>query len=240
MNIFLCGQGYFGALVLGRLAADGHEVVGVSAPFTHPGPDGGRDLAFSLACKLGLPVTQAGRLNAATMPGGVDLIVAAHSHDFISSAVRQRTALGAIGYHPSLLPLHRGRDAIRWTVKMGDRVTGGSVYWLSDAVDGGPIAAQDWCFIRPGDTPSELWQRDLQPMGVELLSEAVRDIGGKRLIMVPQDEALATWEPSWGREPIFRPDLLRIGGVPGYNVLTRRGGREAGENVFLKHERRLR
>jgi hypothetical protein len=33
---------------------------------------------------------------------------------------------------------------------MGDAVTGGTVYWLNDAVDGGPIAAQEHVFIVPG------------------------------------------------------------------------------------------
>jgi len=41
---------------------------------------------------------------------------------------RARARVAAIGYHPSLLPLHRGRDALRWTIRDGDRVTGGSVY----------------------------------------------------------------------------------------------------------------
>jgi len=78
------------------------------------------------------------------LPGGVDLILYAHSHDFIGAATRGKTRLGAMGYHPSLLPLHRGRDAVCWTLRMGDKVAGGSVYWLTDVVDGGPIAAQGW------------------------------------------------------------------------------------------------
>ena len=42
---------------------------------------------------------------------------------------------------------------------MGDRVTGGSVYWLTKGVDCGPVAAQDWCFVRPDDDPESLWRR---------------------------------------------------------------------------------
>ena len=49
---------------------------------------------------------------------------AAHSHDFIGRKTRALSRLGALGYHPSLLPLHRGRDAIRWAVHMRVRCLG--------------------------------------------------------------------------------------------------------------------
>ncbi len=44
------------------------------------------------------------------------------------------------------------------------------------------------------------------------LLESVQEFG--------QVETLATWEPSWEREPLFRPDLPRIGAPPvGYTVI---------------------
>src|SRR6266550_3373881 len=39
---------------------------------------------------------------------GTDLIVTAHSHARISQEALAATKLGGIGYHPSLLPRHRG------------------------------------------------------------------------------------------------------------------------------------
>ena len=57
-----------------------------------------------------------------------------------------------------------------------DRVAGGTVYWLDDLVDGGPIAAQDWCFVRPDDTPSTLWRRELFPMGLRLIDQVLGDL----------------------------------------------------------------
>jgi len=47
----------------------------------------------------------------------------------------------------------------------------------------------------------------------------IRDIQKSLIISVPQDETLATWEPSFGRPPLFRPDLPRIGAAPeGFEV----------------------
>lgn len=91
---------------------------------------------------------------------------------------------------------------------MRDRVAGGSVYWLSDNVDGGDVAAQEWCFVRPDDDASSLWRRELFPIGVRLLNRVVDDVSAGVLVRVPQDEELATWEPSWSRPPLRRPELL--------------------------------
>lgn len=218
MNIFLCGQKYFGWEVYKLIKRLGHNLVGVSAPITHP--DGKDDRLHKFATLDGVNVIP-GNLNAERLPAGVDLIVAAHSWDFISQKTLNKTKLGAIGYHPSLLPRHRGRDAVRWAIHMGDPITGGSVYWLNQNVDAGAIAAQDWCWIRPQDTAQSLWQDTLQPMGISLLENVLNDISGGTLVKIPQDESLSTWEPSWERLPIPRPDLLQIGAVlDGYKVVT--------------------
>jgi methionyl-tRNA formyltransferase len=146
------------------------------------------------------------------MPNGIDLIVAAHSHDFIGEKTRLRATYGGIGYHPSALPLHRGRDAVRWAVKMGDRITGGSVYRLSNRMDGGEILDQEFVFIRPGDDAETLWRRDLAPLGVRLLAETVARIAADGHVPgKPQDEEIATFEPSWERPPAYRPDLILLG-----------------------------
>jgi methionyl-tRNA formyltransferase len=168
------------------------------------------------------PVLTSGLLKASTLPSGVDLIIAAHSHDFISDKTRQKTVLGAIGYHPSLLPVHRGRDAIAWAIRMRDRITGGSVFWLNDKIDAGDIAAQKHVFIHPKDTPETLWRTRLFPLGIELLGRVLSDLANGVIVAIPQDDSLATWEPSIGRPPIYRPDLPQLGAPPsGFTVVKR-------------------
>lgn len=211
MRLYVCGQRAFGAAVFRMCIEQGHEVVGVSAPLTSSRDDRRPDKLRSAADLVGIPVLPAGMLNAENLPEGVDLVIAAHSHDFIGRKTRLKARIGAIGYHPSLLPLHRGRDAVRWAVKMGDRVTGGSVYWLSDNIDAGDPAAQDYCLVEPGTTPEDLWRDHLFPMGVELFRHVLADLSRGTIVAVPQNEALSTWEPSWDRPPLRRPDLLMLG-----------------------------
>lgn len=214
MRLFIAGQKAFGAAVLEVALRTGHQVVGVSSPLYGTATDTtGAPLPDRLraaADAAGVPWMPAGTLTAETLPQGVDLILAAHSHDFLGRRTRLRAELGAIGYHPSLLPLHRGRDAIRWALHMGDRVTGGSLYRLTDNIDAGPVIAQEHVFVRPGDTAEELWRRDLFPLGVRLFARVLQD-GWSVEDEVPQDEDLATWEPSWERAPLRRPDLFMLG-----------------------------
>ncbi|MCL1922174.1 MAG: methionyl-tRNA formyltransferase [Kiritimatiellaeota bacterium] len=211
LKIILCGQRSFGAAALDMLAATPHEVAAVYAP------EG--DKLHRRAALAGYAVNPGGRLASTGMPSA-DLLVAAHAHDYVSRPARDRLTLGAIGYHPSLLPLHRGRDAAVWAVRMGDRVTGGTVFWLGDTVDGGDILTQDWCLIRPGETASALWRDRLFPMGIRLLREALAEIASGTLTRIPQDHSLATWEPSLTGAPrLHRPELQMIGTLPeGYAV----------------------
>jgi methionyl-tRNA formyltransferase len=200
VRIALAGQKSFGAAALKAVLEAGHDVAQVFAP---PG-----DRLDFLARQKHIPV--ADRLVADALRPDLDLIVCAHAHVFVSEKARNRTKLGGIGYHPSLLPRHRGRDAVRWTIHMGDPVAGGSVYWLSNRMDGGPIAAADWCFVPPRTTVSELWSERLFPMGVRLLVKVLADLNAGRLVQIPQEEGCATWEPSWDRPPVERPDLIQL------------------------------
>ena len=124
---------------------------------------------------------------------GTDLIIAAHTHARVSDGALARARLGGVGYHPSLLPRHRGIAAVEWTILEGDAIAGGSIYHLADGWDAGALAAQDWCFVTKGETARELWERALAPMGLALIkkvAQLARSEGA--LPAFPQDLRFAT------------------------------------------------
>lgn len=212
MKVLVCGQKRFGRDVAELVLARGWKIAAVSCPVLGAADTSALDKLHILALNHGLPVIPAGRLDADAVDrvcgGTVDLIVAAHCHDYIGRKTRHRARLGALGYHPSLLPRHRGRSAIEWAIRFGEPFTGGSVYWLNDTVDGGPVAAQRHVAIRPGDTARELWARDLAPLGVDLFAEVFAALDRGERPAVPQDVTLATWEPAIDGVPaLHRPDL---------------------------------
>lgn len=157
-------------------------------------PDTEQDRLAAEARQRGIPVVGMSAVPAC------DMAVAAYCQKYIPVGVRARCGLGILAYHPSLLPRHRGRDAVRWTVAMREPVAGGTVYWMDDGADTGPIEAQDWCHVLPGEDAAALWRRALAPLGARLLVEAVSRLAeGEKPRAAPQDERAATWEPALTR-----------------------------------------
>lgn len=196
MKVVIIGQRWLAAEVLALCMKRGDQVIGVVVPV----PD---DRLAVAAGAAGIPVTVASDvICAGHISGEVDVILCAHAHAYITAEARQQARLGALGYHPSLLPRHRGRDAIRWAIHMKEDVTGGTVYWMTDKADAGPIAAQAWCFIRAEDGQESLWRRELGPMGVRLFGRVLADLDAGVVVAMEQDEAMATWEPAWSRRPL--------------------------------------
>jgi methionyl-tRNA formyltransferase len=171
MRVALVGSRWFGAQMLQLLTERGDDVF-VAAT-------NGSDQLAKAAGAAGVPLVvldNPRRLGPEHLPNEVDVLVAAHSHAFITAPARTRAKRAAIGYHPSLLPRHRGIAAVEWTIKCRDPIAGGTVYHLSDTLDGGLIAAQDWCFVYPDDDANTLWRRALAPMGLRLLIDVIDQI----------------------------------------------------------------
>ena len=167
MQIVLVGSRWFGEQVFLMLREREHEVH-VVAP-----SESDRLALAAAAAGSRVVIPEKRRVSEAHVPGAFDLLVAAHSHSFVTAEARGKAQLGAIGYHPSLLPRHRGIAAVEWTIRCGDPIAGGSIYHLSEGMDAGPIAAQDWCFVLPGESAPDLWRRALAPIGLKLLARVV-------------------------------------------------------------------
>ena len=192
MKLTLVGSRYFGTAALERLLKESVEIARVIVPAA----DDRLALAASAAGLQVVVLDDPAIVPADAIADETDLIVAAHSHARVSADALARSRLGGIGFHPSLLPRHRGIAAVEWTIKEGDPIAGGSIYHLAEKMDAGAIAAQDWCFVRKGETARELWERALAPMGLDLLVRVVGEaaVSGK-LPATPQDEQFATRAP---------------------------------------------
>jgi methionyl-tRNA formyltransferase len=193
MRITLVGSRHFGVTTLDMLRRRGVEVVRVVVADAED-----RLAAAARAAGIEVSVQANPKLVAASeIAESTDLIVAAHSHARVSREALAAARLGGIGYHPSLLPRHRGIAAVEWTIREKDPIAGGTVYHLADRMDAGAIAVQEWCFVRKDETARQLWERALAPLGLKLLGEVVdyakihNALPGK-----PQDEQFATSAPA--------------------------------------------
>jgi methionyl-tRNA formyltransferase len=205
MKCALVGSRFFAASVFEALRMEeGIEFTSIVAPAV--------DDRLALAGKsAGVPVHVLD--NPRIVPGkaiaeGTDLIIAAHTHARVSDEALERSRLGGVGYHPSLLPRHRGIAAVEWTILEGDAIAGGSVYHLADGWDAGAIAAQDWCFVARGETARELWERALAPMGLALLSKVVHHARLQGHVPAfPQDPRFATKAPMIRRSVVLTEEV---------------------------------
>jgi methionyl-tRNA formyltransferase len=193
MRITLVGSRHFGVTTFNMLREHGVEIARV---VVHDGED--RLAAAAKAAGIEVAVQANPKLVVASeIAPKTDLIITAHSHARIGKDALAAAKLGGIGYHPSLLPRHRGIAAIEWTIKEGDPIAGGTIYHLADRMDAGAIAAQEWVFVKKGETARELWERALAPLGQKLLGEVIDHAKvHKTLPARPQDEQFATLAPS--------------------------------------------
>ncbi|SRR5579871_4735998 len=193
MRITLVGSRHFGVTTLNMLGDHGVEIVRVVVADAED-----RLAAAARAAGIEVVVQADPKLvNAAEIAPNTDLIVTAHSHARISKQALAAAKMGGIGYHPSLLPRHRGIAAVEWTIKENDPIAGGTVYHLAERMDAGAIAAQDWVFVKKGETARELWERALAPLGQRLMAEVVDYAKTHNALPAkPQDEQFATKAPS--------------------------------------------
>src|SRR5260221_2093963 len=193
MRITLVGSRHFGVTTFNMLRQHDVEIVRVvvadaDARLAAAARPEGVEVKVQASPKL---------VTASEIAEGTDLIVTAHSHARISEEALAAARLGGIGYHPSLLPRHRGIAAVEWTIKEGDPIAGGTIYHLADRMDAGAIAAQEWCFVKKGETARELWERALAPLGQKLLGQVIDYARTHNSLPAkPQDEQFATLAPS--------------------------------------------
>lgn len=212
MRIAFAGSKSFGAECLKWVVESGHDV---GVVFTH------FDDKLANVARYDYDLQVLPKVDYHALEGeGYDLIVAAHCYDFIGRKSRAATKYGALVGHPSLLPRHRGRSSVDWTVRMHDPIAGFTWFWADDGVDTGPVAIQDWCHVDRSWTASDLWQHELFPMGVRLLLEVLPSIaqieryGFTPKVWRPQDPRFATVEPAIESDRLYRPELIALPGPP--------------------------
>ena len=64
-----------------------------------------------------------------------------------------------INVHPSLLPKYKGLHAVEQALDSNDKITGCTVHYVNEELDGGEIIAQSKVDIMPDDTVDTLTRR---------------------------------------------------------------------------------
>lgn len=196
MNVVLAGDG--------PIAAHAYRAIGalerVSVAAVLCGQDGDLPalvehdgIPSAAVSTLRYPMVAAPFLRAAKC----HLLVLANVPVIVPPSVLDEPYHGALCFHPSLLPRHRGRDAVKWTLVMGDTETGVTIFRPDGGIDTGPIVEARSCPVPPGISAGRFYYGTLVPMGVDALCAAVAAVRDGTATFTPQDEALATYEPPY-------------------------------------------
>ena len=114
-----------------------------------------------------------------------DLIVLAGFMRVLKTSFLQAFLGKVINLHPSLLPSFAGLEAIRQAHDRGVKITGCTIHWVNEEVDGGEIIAQAPVRIMPGDTLEMLSQK-IHAAEHMVLPSVIRDLS---LGVIPFPEA---------------------------------------------------
>ncbi len=202
LRLAIFGQAPIAKESIDRLLAAGHAIPVVYAPQDGSRPDAlaahARGLGLDVVQrryfrkKGGMPIESA---LAEYRSRDVDLNVLASFTSFLPGQITDAPAHKSICFHPSLLPLYRGGNAMQWQIIDGALETGVSIFVPDAGVDEGPVVVQKGGLeIGPQDTTGSLFFKKLAPLAVEAIVEAVTRIDDGTASPVVQDESTATFQ----------------------------------------------
>ena len=105
----------------------------------------------------------------------VDLVCLAGYMRLLSPCFVEAFRMRVLNIHPSLLPSFRGLDAQRQALEHGAKVSGCTVHFVDETLDGGPIIGQRTVPVLEGDTVETLSARILEQEH-QLYAEAVAKV----------------------------------------------------------------
>ena len=105
----------------------------------------------------------------------VDLVVLAGWMRIVSPKLINEFPNRIINLHPSLLPKYKGLHAVEQALENGDSVTGVTVHYVNEELDGGKIILQEEVPILPNDDIQSL-TKAIQRKEYYLLPKAIEHI----------------------------------------------------------------
>jgi phosphoribosylglycinamide formyltransferase-1 len=104
-------------------------------------------------------VAYTGRVVAALRRHGVGTVAMAGFGTVLSASLFDAFPGRVLNTHPALLPSFKGWHAVRDALAFGVKVTGCTVHIATEAVDDGPILAQQAVTVEPDDSEASLHER---------------------------------------------------------------------------------
>jgi phosphoribosylglycinamide formyltransferase-1 len=148
-----------------------------------------RGLKTALVERKGLTRAEHEREIISVLRGhGVELVCLAGYMRLLSPCFIDEFRARILNVHPSLLPAFPGLDAQRQAVEHGVKVSGCTVHFVDETLDGGPIVTQRAVPVLDSDTPDTLSARILREEhrayaeALALVCSGRYEVAGRRVV----------------------------------------------------------
>lgn len=165
MIVFLCGKGEAAERICRWLVERRYRVF----VFTHPEATG--LIAYAQQAGLWCSLRNVNEVEA--WPTCPAMIVSVGYLRIFSAETIAAAKDAVINCHYALLPNHRGRSAVPWTILDGDSVAGVTYHWVDAGIDTGPILLQGTCAVADDETQATLFAK-LHELAVAYFPAALR------------------------------------------------------------------
>ena len=99
---------------------------------------------------------------------------------------------GVIGFHPTMLPLNRGRHPLIWAKVLGLKKSGTTFFIMDEGADSGPIISQKLFLIEEKDTAYNLYEKIISN-GLKQVEEITHELKNNIEKRVPQLKISNYW-----------------------------------------------
>jgi len=192
-----------------------------------------------LAREAGVEWTEAAQINAPEVVAdlarrGLDHLFVIGWSQIVGKELLALASRGAIGFHPAPLPELRGRAVIPWTILLGRRTTGSSLFWMDEGMDSGDLLAQELFDVAEDETAATLISKHESALD-RMLARVVSRLASGTASRTRQDHARASYCArrtaadglvDWTRSAREVWTLVRAVGDPYPGAFTFSGGRQ--------------
>lgn len=120
-----------------------------------------------------------------------DIILCLGWSQIIKIDLLRASKMGVVGYHPTLLPLNRGRHPIIWSLVLGLKETGSTFFFMDEGADSGDILSQRKVSINQSDNARTLYDK-LSETAIDQIKGFIPLLENNQYRRISQDHSKAT------------------------------------------------
>lgn len=128
-----------------------------------------------------------------------DIILCVGLSQIIRQEILEIPSIGVIGYHPSQLPMNRGRHPIIWAIALGLKQTGSTFFFMDKGADTGDILHQEIIQIEEKETAHSLYQKIIKTAKKQIC-EFIPQLETNNFRRIKQDNSQANYWRKRGKK----------------------------------------